>query len=88
MILTFLLSNLIGYEIPSHYDIAVGFVLVLVGWFWNTNGAKRPASVKQLPSPRGLPIVGNLSQVMKSGQLCQWTKEYGDIYLLNIGPLR
>ena len=47
-----------------------------------------PTTAKQLPGPKGLPLLGNLFKLdlpNLHNQIEEWAKEYGDVYLLNLG---
>ncbi len=47
-----------------------------------------PVSLKQLPGPKGYPIVGNIPVIDLPdlhNQIEQWADEYGDVYRLNLG---
>ncbi|CAL8092448.1 unnamed protein product [Orchesella dallaii] len=69
---------------------ATGLVVAIVGlfWFWRRYKAKkRLGGLKELPGPRGLPLVGNIFQLGKFGnaQFCKWTEKYGNIYQVKLG---
>ena len=47
-----------------------------------------PISLKQLPGPKGYPIVGNIPVIdlpNLHNQIEQWADEFGDVYRLNLG---
>lgn len=47
-----------------------------------------PITLKELPGPKGLPLLGNLFNLdlpNLHNQVEEWSKEFGDVYYLNLG---
>lgn len=61
-------------------------------WFLKRRQAKKErfGHLKELPGPKGWPIIGNLLQVHEdqNKQFCKWSEEFGDIYKVKLGNLK
>ncbi len=51
---------------------------------------KRLNGLKELPGPRGLPLVGNLHQLgaVPGHAFRKWAEAYGDIYQVKLGKFQ
>lgn len=51
------------------------------------SGSDFGKNLKQLPGPRGYPLVGNALQLgsVPNKQFNKWTKEYGDLFQVRLG---
>lgn len=75
---------------------SAGLVLVtiLFIWYWrkvqNDREAERRNGLKEIPGPKGLPIIGNLHQIGRemNKQLCKMSKEFGDIFQVHLANKR
>ncbi len=55
------------------------------------SGLLADKTIRDLPGPRGLPLVGNLHQVRFDRlhlQLERWAERYGDMFVVRYGPVR
>lgn len=55
-------------------------IIVAVGFAVSLRARSRKLGTKELPGPKGIPLVGNLFQLPKERpwlQMAEWTKEYG-----------
>ena len=54
-------------------------------------GQATPRSLRDLPGPRGLPLIGNMHQIRFDRlhlKLEEWAEEYGDMFSIRYGPYR
>ena len=78
-------------EIIKHplQSLAVAFFVVPILYVFVNEVVRRQARVAGLDGPKGLPLIGNLSQIRKNAaeKYRQWARTYGAVYQIQLGNI-